>query len=177
MNDLAELIRYHHHLHPGLQPLDVYKLLYQGLFGPEHLLADPNAAKKYLEKEWLSVDADKKEELLEPVSLDESLVRVNLRPFKFRQLDINSLWTAFVNSAKMQRPEKIEIAKLWTKFEKFCQQENLEFDYNNVVKFGKEMENKNYPPAHHSLLYREKNWPAYRVVRKKEILPYLSGSF
>jgi len=34
------------------------------------------------------------------------------------------------------------------------------------------MKQKGYPAAHHSQSYRDKNWPAYRVVLKREILQY-----
>ena len=38
-------------LHPAMEPQDVYKLLFQAVYGAEHLLQDRDAAFAYFQKE------------------------------------------------------------------------------------------------------------------------------
>ena len=170
MKNLQELIAYHTQRHEGLQPEDVYKLLFQGVLGPEHLLSNPDAAKRYLFDEWQKVDGDHHEELIEEISIDEKYVRVNLRPFKARQIDLEILWNAFLHAAKMNTMAKSEFIVLWNEYMDLCHKQLLDFAYECVRAFDQLMYQKNYPPAHHSRLYREKNKPAYRVVVKNEIV-------
>jgi hypothetical protein len=173
MTSLYELISYHTRHYKGIEPRDVYKLLFQGTFGPEHLLSNPIAAKEYLTKEWDSVVADENETLLEPISLDGKIIRINLRPAKAKNIALDDLWEAFSNSAKMEKPDLHQFISVWSEFKNMSQQGMVDFEFAEVLEFDKGMKTKSYPAAHHSQAYREKNWPAYRVVLKSDILPYI----
>lgn len=163
--DLERLVNLHLKAHDGLQLQDVYKLLYQGVFGPEHLLHHPEKARSYLQEEWLSLQPWRKDEpLIEPVSLDGKMVRVNLRPYKTSGKSWEALWEVFLTSAKASRPEVDKFAELWQRLLDLCLKEKIPFSPQEVAAMGEEMACKSYPALHHSSDYQRNNYPGYRVV-------------
>ena len=163
---VAELIRYHQKLRPGFEIQDAYKLLYQGNLGIEHIMGDTVAAKEYLEYELSSISPNQfpDEPLIENISTDTSIVRINLRPF--RRLDMNSekLWRVMVESA--QRYPKVDEKFIynWKLCLKLCEEGKLNFDVEKVRLFEDQMKANNYRSAHHSNQYTDTYKPAYRVV-------------
>ena len=49
---LFELLSFHLKNHASLAIQDIYKCLYQGVYGAEHLLKHPQKAHDYLLEEW-----------------------------------------------------------------------------------------------------------------------------
>jgi len=82
---LIRLIDEHIARHPAMEPSDVYKLLYQGVLGPEHLIASAEDFATRLRAEYRAVSPDRAESLWEAVRPDGALVRLNLRPFRGRR--------------------------------------------------------------------------------------------
>lgn len=62
-----------------MQGQDIYKLLYQGVLGSEHLLKDREQFAVRLKAELADLTADPAEELFEPVRPEGQLCRINLR--------------------------------------------------------------------------------------------------
>ena len=81
-----------------MRATDFYKLLFQGVFGVGHIMG--SAAWNWLRKETESVDLEghPEEPLLEGVSADGSMVRVNLRPYLKRGLPLEDLFEAMEKS-------------------------------------------------------------------------------
>jgi hypothetical protein len=165
---LLKLIQWHLREHHNIRIQDVYKLLYQGVFGAEHLINDVTRAKNFLIEEWSRLPADKLKVLIEPVSPDGRLVRANLRRCKAEGLDVQNVWRAFYDSVGQVKAEKIDFEKSWQQFVEFCESGDLPFDPMESRQFGKETKAANWPAKHHSPEYRESNYPAYRVVLKVE---------
>ncbi len=84
------LLREHFERRPQMRATDFYKLLFQGVFGVGHIPG--GGARKRLEEEAESLDIDDHpdEPLIERVSVDGSLVRVNLRPYLRRGFPLTS---------------------------------------------------------------------------------------
>ena len=165
---LFELIQWHLREHGDVEIQDIYKLLYQGIFGAEHLLKDAERAKKYLEQEWVRVPAEHSEVLLEPASTDGRIVRANLRRCKAEGLSIKELWTIFYRSVDQVHANIKEFEQTWQHFEELCRATKLPFDANHVRKFGSQARSENWPAKHHTDAYRRANYPAYRIVLKNE---------
>jgi len=163
---LLELVLFHLTLHQRVALQDVYKLFYQGVFGAEHLLKDVDAARRYLETEWQTVAPDPSKPLLEPVSTDGGVVRVNIARCKVEGISCESVWFAFLHS-NVFRGDVEAFKSLWLEFINLCRQKRLPFDSDQAVNYFNEMEARRFPVQHHSENYRIFNRPAYRVVGGK----------
>src|SRR5512143_881752 len=101
--ELAAFINREYNAHPKMELADVYKILYQAEFGPEHMMKNPAAAKEYLLLEAKSRGADSSLPLTEQCSPDGSMIRVNLAPFLARNLSLDSLFAAMSETAAGNR--------------------------------------------------------------------------
>lgn len=162
---LLDLVRYHVNLHPGCALQDIYKLFYQGVFGAEHLLGDIDMARRYLETEWQTVAPNPSIPLLEPVSTDAKVVRVNIARCKSEGISCERVWHAFLHSNVLKGD--VETFKtVWLEFIDLCRQQRLPFDSDQAVKYLTEMQTRQFPVQHHSEDYRTFNKPAYRVAAR-----------
>ncbi len=144
---------------------DVYKLLYQGIMGLEHLVTSPEDFAARLRAEYESVSPDAAEPLWEAVRPDEALGRLNLRPFKARRGDVESLVAACLETAERigGRTEILQAA--WITFIESCRAGQWQaFPLAAVLAFTDWLEDQGYPAVHHSARYVELYRPAYRLV-------------
>lgn len=167
MGSLEELVRWHQRLRPDLEVVDVYKMLFQSVFGIQHILHDK--AKRYLEEELSTLEMQKSsdEPLIENISVDNVMVRVNLRPFKMRGLSSDKLFLAMVTSVKEPKGTQKAFLKLWNRFKSLVEAGRLNFDRSSLEDFDKKVEEEKYPLCHHSERYRKLYRPAYRVVKRE----------
>lgn len=163
------LIEQHLGRHQHMDIQDVYKMLYQGVFGAEHLVVDVEEAKKSLIEEWNRIRADKSEILTESVSLDGLVVRLYLRRCKAERFSVNSVWFALQRSLGQMHGDVFHFADVWLQFVQLCRSGVLPFDHVQAALFGVQAKTANWPSKHHSAAYREANKPAYRVVLRKEL--------
>ena len=163
-NQLERLINFHLQIYPDMCLQDVYKLLHQGIFGPQHLLLNPESARSYLQREWEGVKPTDIEALTEPVSIDGEMIRVNLRPYKAGGGKRETLWQTLYNSAIIIQPDNEKFARLWQQVIDLCQELKLPFSVEEVERLGQETTAQRYPALHHSTEYQQANKPAYRVV-------------
>jgi len=158
----AQLQRY-----SAMQIEDLYKLVYQATMGNEHLLTDSAAVQAYLIQELASIDTSSVEPLLEEISPDGEVVRLNLRSFKTQNGDRDALFQAMMQTARtfQKSPERLE--QYWHDLEQRANSGALAFDAAAMQSFFREMREKGFPTAHHSAVYEEQYKPAYRVILKK----------
>ena len=156
-------------LHSDLGVRDVYKFLFQGVMGVEHILGDRERARRWLVEEFEGVDVGEflGEPLLERVSVDGGIMRVNLRPFKRLGLSLEGLFEAMLKSAERIKADRDRFAVLWKRFVELVREGRLDFDYEALVEFDGVVRAGGYSPVHHSRGYAEANKPAYRIVQKK----------
>lgn len=160
----AQLQRY-----PAMQVQDLYKLVYQAAMGNEHLMADSAMVHNYLIQELESVRADSAEPLLEEISPDGAVVRLNLRPFKTRNGDHHALFRAMMQTARTFQQSQESLEQHLSDLEQMAGSGAIPFDANAVKSYFREMREKGYPAVHHSAAYKEKYSPAYRVMLKKHV--------
>jgi hypothetical protein len=161
----------HYQTHAALAPQDIYKLIYQRVFGPEHSLGQPAAARERLYLEILQLpQTSPSAPLLEPLSSE--LCRVNLHPFLHSGRSVEALWQVFRQTARTFRPGTLaDVQRDWSLFcaSAWAQQYPPEL----LEQFWQRMATEGFPPVHHSRAYTAANAPHYRVVLRALAAEYL----
>ncbi|MBL7995464.1 hypothetical protein JNM05_08830 [bacterium] len=167
---IADLIQYQQKLRPKFEIQDAYKLMYQGNLGIDHIMGDTAAAKEYLEYEISSIRESEfpDEPLIENISADGSIVRINLRPFERLGMNSGKLWRVMVYSTEHYPQVAEKFLHAWALYVKLCEKRALAFDIEKVRFFDEQMKANNYRSAHHSTEYVSSYKPAYRVVLLRE---------
>ncbi len=165
--DAAELINHHLEHHAGIELRDIYKLLHQSVFGPEHL--GEGVGEEAIEREMRGHAVEFEEPLFEPISVDGLACRVNLRTAARLGIAPSRIAGAVESSADMFRRDRCEMERLWRWVGESPDRLTKKFgadDFNKLTAFAEE---KGFPPLHHSSSYRELNRPAYRVLMRPEL--------
>lgn len=159
------LIQEHLARRPGMESRDVYKLLYQGVRGPEHLITSPTAFTEQLTAEWESLDLAGGDPLWEAVRSDGSLMRLNLRPYKAKGGQLDRLVTACLETGHRLWGTRTELQQAWHNFTTACKDPAWSgLAPQEVESFTSWLEANGFPAVHHSERYRSLYHPAYRLV-------------
>jgi len=152
-----------------LQIQDVYKLLFQAAMGCEHAIGDERKSLKILEQEIAECTPGPMEPILETISPDDRIVRVNLRPYVFHNGDILLLNRKFIESASVYKGDLNILKKYWDYFTQISEENNLYYSQKELALFFADIQKMNFPALHHSSKYKKHNLPSYRVVLWKLI--------
>lgn len=164
-DSLLKLIELHLHWYSLMEPRDIYKLLYQGSMGSEHLISSSEKFKSYLLLELDELNADPAERLLEPVRADVTLLRLNLRAWKARHVELDQLITALLETGAMYTSNQALLQASWEMFVKLCEIGRInQFSTHMVHGFGDWLLEMAFPVVHHSDIYRRAYQPSYRLI-------------
>jgi len=162
---MLEIIHQHLLWFPVIELRDVYKLIFQGVMGSEHLISSPQAFINYLAEEFEPLQPDPSERLLEPIRSDGSLLRINLRPYKARDLSRSALIPALLETARSFKGDTSELPATWMDFVRACEQGRFpKFDLDQTHQFTSWLEKLDFPAVHHSEAYNREYMPAYRLI-------------
>jgi len=166
---IANIERY-----PAMQPVDVYKLVYQGTFGPAHLAADSLLMLNYLQDEIAGIDADSNTASFEPVCPSRKYIRINLKYFKAIDGDPHKLVSAILRSS-VTTTDSNSIKKHWKWVEEMAEDGELPFEPVAFQAFSDSIKNLHYPVIHHSEEFMKIYKPAYRVINREfeDFLPHI----
>lgn len=162
--------------HPAMKPQDVYKMIFQAVFGAEHLLQDKEAAHGYFQREFEAV-CPIKEPLYEQI--DVNRYRVNLGAWKMRNLPSEWLFRLFVCSVeKAERSEDERQQTFWQyvrEAEAMICSGVFSFSGKEFEAYTAEYKKEGLRAVHHSEEYRQAENPSYRLVSGEyiRILPIL----
>jgi hypothetical protein len=173
--NIRQIVQRHIQMRPDLRVDDVYKLLYQNRMGIGHLITDTLNAKKYLMDEVQSIDANDtslSESLIEWISNDSTMVRINLRTFKKQNLSTNHLFQAMLGTVANHKQDKKELIGDWNVFVNLLKNGELTMSQTGLEEFNAMAEQKQYPVVHHSADYTKQYKPAYRVILHGEWKKY-----
>ncbi len=145
---------------------DLYKLLFQGVMGSGHAISSPDTARAWLERELESLPKGPDEPMIDLISPDGDIVRVNLRPFMQSGGDTSSLLNAFVRTANEHRGTTERLRLYWSFAERLAEDGHLPFKQTDMRGFFKRMEEDGFPAVHHSTRYENAYHPAYRVIKQ-----------
>ena len=163
MCDIEAVLTAHFETHRAIDPQDVYKLLYQRVFGPEHAIDNSRAAMEalYLEVLRLPPAPTAMPPLVEPLS--PKLCRVNLQPFVHNRGSIKSLWHIFRRTARTYAPGALEdLERDWRRFRNSPWAKR--YTPEVLDQFWQRMATAGFTAVHHSRGYTNANAPHYRVV-------------
>ena len=159
MKRIETILRSHLRRYPEMQIQDIYKLLHQAALGSEHAVSDFESAQNWLIRELAEMGAGPAETLIDPISPDEKIVRIHLRPFASARHAPELLLEAFVRTANEYRGDVHLFEEYWRAASRMSI-----FNPEEMDKFMQSMKAKNYPAVHHSSVYEKLYRPAYRVV-------------
>lgn len=156
---LNEILNWHLSHYPLLQAEDIYKLLYQSVYGPGHLLTLLGEIKERLECEIAGLKFDPQVPEIEPLDPEGLLIRINLAPIAHSQEKQRLLLEALIQTCHTFSPKpellpaRIGIALNW------CQ----EYMPNQVEQLKLLVQNQPSPPRHSEVYLKNYN-PSYRVI-------------
>jgi hypothetical protein len=168
MREIEAVLAAHFETHPAIEPQDVYKLLYQRVFGPEHAIDNRRAAMEalYLEVLRLPPAPAIMPPLIEPLSPD--LCRVNLQPFVQGRGSIDLLWRQFYHTAQTyEAGTLVDLERDWRRF--LGSVWARRYAPELLEQFWQRMATAGFAAVHHSRGYAEANAPHYRVVLRSAI--------
>ena len=168
-----EFLLNHFETRPGMRVRDVYKLLYQGVFGVGHSLGEDAYGRLLEEAGRIDLGDHPWEPLVEPASVDGETVRVNLRPYLRRGGSLEELYEAMKESSEAEG-DPGEFMSLWGLFKELAEEEHLRLDRDTIRRYDEELKSGDPVPRHHSAEYREAYYPAYRVVRLRVFEEHVS---
>ncbi len=154
--------------YPALCVRDIFKFLYQGAFGCEHLLSSPEGAEEALAKEAAALKSGG-EPLIEP--LGERYARVYLS-YLSTGLSQKTLASLFFLSAKREEKGKENLLTDLSLARRLAKDGLFPFSLDEFDEAVKDWERAGFPPLHHSETFKETYRPAYRVISRRYI-PFL----
>lgn len=148
-------------LHPRASLQDFYKLFFQSFFGAEHALTDPDSARKYFDNELENLP-QKSDLMIQDISVNFSIYRVNLHAIVSRLISSEELFEAFLKSTQTHiKTSKEEWPDIWKRIEDIL---------TPILKPSKIESEKLYDVAkngntvHHSQIYKKLYSPHYRII-------------
>jgi hypothetical protein len=172
MRDLEAVLTAHFETHRAIDPQDVYKLIYQRVFGPEHAIDNHRAAMEtlYLEVLRLPPVPATMPPLIEPLS--SALCRVNLQPFVHNRGSVERLWRQFRCTAQTYAAGTlVDLQRDWRRFRSSPWAKRYAPEV--LDQFWQRLATSGFAAVHHSRGYAEANAPHYRVVLRHLVEQHL----
>jgi hypothetical protein len=159
---LAHLSRY-----PLMEIQDLYKLAYQAALGAEHATANLDTNHNYLMQELSGLVEGPAEPPVDPISPDERILRVHLRPFIQVGGNPIKLSQAFWNSSRAYHGTADLLRLFWLEAQHLAEAGEIPLALSEMEQYFSDRQVAGFKPVHHSMAYREAYKPAYRVVLKE----------
>jgi len=173
--ELSGLVSEHHMRRPLMRADDWYKLLYQGVFGVGHILGESALARLVEEAGRVRDVGPLDEPLVERVSPDGAVVRVNLRPYVQGGGSLEALYDVMLASSTVKGNPK-QFIRLWRRFKTAAEELHIGVDEGELCELDDMLAERGPVPLHHTPEYREAYYPAYRVVALRELERVLGRS-
>jgi hypothetical protein len=153
--------------YPRLEIQDLYKLILQAARGSEHVVSNLTIAHRWLARELLELADGPEEPIVDPISPDGCIVRINLRPYLAARGDPTALLEAFVRTVREYRGTEVTLYRYWRYAQHTAAAGLLPFAGEALRKFFVDMQADGFPAVHHSDMYTRTYCPAYRVIVNK----------
>ncbi len=166
MHTFKDLVLNHMKRYPEAQVRDIYKLIFQGVYGVKHLFIDKAWDVLKEETDRINVDDYPHRALFDDVNPMGSMVRVNLRPFLRRNLSLEKLFNVMKKTSE-HRGEPQLFLEYWREFSQMVTSGVLPLNVKDLEVIEASIK-QGIKPMHHTQRYREAYYPAYRVVDKTQ---------
>ena len=165
--NLCQILQNQFHRHMNMEVIDLYKLIYQITYGPNHLLENQDQAKAMLREEWENTEKIVAgETLLEVIDPLDQIIRINLRIYKKVGGKSDHLFNLMVQSAQLFQKDGERLIRYWNWITEWARNPEWFFPKKDLDHFWAEMEKEHFPMCHHSKSYIDANRPSYRIVLK-----------
>ncbi|MCI2427955.1 hypothetical protein LM595_00085 [Candidatus Acetothermia bacterium] len=154
---LQRVVREEFVLHPQMTPADLQKLIYQAVFGCDHLLTEPQRFHQELKQEWkmLPPITERRINPLQVIDPAGRTARLHLQPCKELGIEFDALCTfLLLQPLKEGSPERFTL--LWNNLRQLAQEKAIPFALHQIA-----VSSPTVHPCHHSLEY---GFTSYRVV-------------
>ncbi len=155
----AQFARY-----PRMQPADVYKLVFQATMGSRHAGLDSAMAAEWLTREVAQLGPGPAEPVVDTISPDGRMVRVNLRPYLAAGGSRDALLAAFLRTAREFRGSRAGLRRALGAVERLGGTRDLPLRRGALHTYFERMRTRGYPAVEHSDEYLGAYLPSYRVV-------------
>ncbi len=162
--EISSILLDHQKRYPLWQIKDVYKLLHQAAMGSEHAVQDVAGVRAWMERELNEMGEGPNDPLIDPLSPDDDIVRVHLRPLVSKGIEPEKLLEAFIQTAREYRGSWSGLAHFLKVAIDMTSIDALHFNQRELGHFFDKMQYLNYPAQHHSAEYEAAYRPAYRVI-------------
>ena len=164
---MIKLIFYHLKRYPAMELEDMYKLLYQSVMGPAHILQNKELAYSYLKNEFESHVDSYETALYVDISLEYGLVRLNIPVFR-KQVSLDALFEMMCETQQKMIPDKNKLKHYWLELGSLIKDNKFEkFTSDQWNKLNKLLSEYIFPHFSHSTAYRNLYRPSYRIVLKE----------
>ena len=157
----------HYQTYPKLQIQDIFKFLYQSVFGCEHFVTSADTATKLIEEEYNHLCI--KEDAIE--KLDGAYSRVPIS-YLSNGLSAQTFGKLFAASAESEPNGTIHLLEKINVAKQVVHDGLLPFSEKEFDKAVDEWKEKGYSAVHHSDVFKKCYYPHYRVISNKYI-PFL----
>ena len=161
--NFLQIVREHMKRYPVMEPQDYGKLVFQGEFGPEHMITDRQQAESFLIDEWKTLPKNYVGDILEGRQEIGELVSESLCRFPLSICgsveEAGVLAHLFISTAEEHKGNMERLEEKLKHLKELC--------IPGMEEWVEEWKQKGYPPVHHSAAYREQYHPHYRLLRKE----------
>lgn len=161
---IGAMILAHRARYPEMQLTDAFKLLQQATLGSEHAVRDSTVPMRWMDREWSALGDGPAEPLVDTLGVDGAFARVHLRPWRTTGKPPAALVNAFVGTARESKPDTAALGCALTELEGLAREGKLPWRADSVALQAQQWEARRYPAVDHSLEYKARYRPAYRVV-------------
>lgn len=178
MKFVGNLIESHLQRYPLMALPDIYKLLHQAALGSEHLLGEPETVERKLREEiaQLGKHGAATEPLVDVISPDAKLARIDLRAYRASGRELAELSAALLRTAREYRGAPEKLAKFCACVGDLAQSGALSHSAESVNNYFAQIAAAGYPAVHHTDVYRQAYRPAVSRHRRDLLAACLSLS-
>ncbi len=154
-----------HKLFPKSQIADYYKLLYQSIFGAEHMVKSYGESLDGIYREMSEIEGDETISLYYDIGLDTPIIRVNLVRCKAEDIPAEAISKAFVRGAQTYRNRySANFDLLLRLLTNTLLEKEFKKTREELNEFYLRVKSLSFPVIHHSIVYRKLYNPHYRVI-------------
>lgn len=164
---IREAILEHCRAYPHIETQDLFKFLYQGTHGCEHLISSPERVIDYIQKEVETAPMDAP--LVGPLCGAYSRVFLS---YLGEGLCAETLGKLFCRSARHEVGAKEALESALSEALALAAEGSLPFDRETLGTACEKWKEAGYPAIHHSEAFRAAYRPAYRVI-SNDYVPFL----
>ena len=164
-------------IHPDAELIDYYKLFFQAIYGPGHLIDSREQARFYLQTELRQFEGNEEPHIQDISYAGRDYCRVNLQVIKKGLIGEDDFLERFINSVRDPNDGTCFI-EVWDVLAELIG--NLEIPDDDYVQQLAQLQKMLRPgrllhPSH-SYSYKQAYNPHYRLIRKKFICDIVSVS-